>query len=460
MKHIFTPIKLLLIAVLLYIFFYYLSDAPLLSYDEAWYAEITRNMVITKNPLKLMFNGMVFTDHPPLGYILMSIPTMIFGSNEFSARFLSSLLGAGSIILIYLVGKKLNNKTTGITAALVLLSSMWFMFRARSGNLDVPFIFFETLTVYFFLQKGKKNLLYGVLSFTCLFLIKTLVGVGVLPVLLFLYIKNHSKYNKKDYLKPVVLSLAVALPWYIYNHFLSSTFLHHHFITIGTRGEMNTFTLDSIFNALNYLAIGIGKWYKIFLVSVVVSGVTFILDKKQQKEILTLVLWFAGFSIFFISSKTEIWHLLPVYPVVALFIGLLPTYLKNLSPNIMKPLKYLLLLFFVLLAGYQFNQFSNLIYTNLNGYSDEKDISIKAGKYENINLMETFYPASIYYSQKKVIALNLTEFAYNTMVEKLTSKSNDVFIINNSRKDELDSDSISYKILESNNSYYVITFVE
>ena len=59
-----------------------------------------------------------------------------------------------------------------------------------------------------------------------------------------------------------------------------------------------------------------------------------------------------------------------------------------------------------------------------------------------------------------MIALNLTEFAYDTMVEKLISKSNDVFIINNSRKDELEQDTIPFKILESNNSYYVITFVE
>lgn len=443
--------------LLIFIFFYNLADAPLLSYDEAWYAEITRNMILTKNPLKLIFNGRVFTDHPPLGYILMSIPTMFFGSNEFSTRFISSLLGLGSIILVYLVGKKLNNKTTGIIAALVLLSSMWFMFRARSGNLDIPFIFFEILTVYFFLEKGKQNFLYGAISFTCLFLIKTLVGVGVLPVILFLLYTNHRKYNFKTYLQVLVLSITIALPWYVYNTFLSNTFLHHHFITIGTRGEMNTFSFDSIFNALSYLAIGIGKWYKIFLVSVVISLITFIVNKKQQKKIVILFLWFAGFSVFFISSKTEIWHLLPVYPVIAVCIGLLPTYLTNFLPAPIKPLKYLLIIFFIILAGYQFNQFSNLIYTNLNGYSDEKDISIKAGKYDNINLMETFYPASVYYSQSDIIALNLTEFAYESMVNQLRSKANSVFIINNSRKQELEKDAIPFYILDKNSSYFIIT---
>ncbi|MCB9812901.1 MAG: glycosyltransferase family 39 protein [Pseudomonadales bacterium] len=460
MKNLLKPLNISVTIILIAIFFYKISDAPLFSYDEAWYGDVARNLVITKNPLKLIYNGGIFIDHPPLGFILMSIPAIFFGSNEFSVRFLSTLLGMGSVILVYLVGKKMNNKITGIIASLVLLSSMWFMFRARSGNLDAPLVFFQILSIYFLLKKGEKNLFFGSISFACSFLIKALVGIGILPAVLFLIYSNHRKYSFKIYLKTISIALIILLPWFVYNQHLNSNFLNHHFITIGTRGEINSFALDSIISASNYLAIGIGKWYKIFLTSGIISIVTFIFNKKQRKNILVLFLWLVGFSMFFISDKTEIWHLIPLYPAVSLLIGLLPNYLLKLLPIKFIVIEYLFLILFFLLAFFQFKQFSNLIYTNHNNYGDEKDISIKAGKYENINVVETFFPTVIYYSKKNIITLNLSEAPYHTMVEKIKEKSNEVFIVNNGLLNRLNEDLIDNKILEKNNSYLIISFSE
>lgn len=445
-------------AFLLSLFFYKLSDTPLLSYDEAWYATITRNMVTTQNPLRLIFNDKIFTDHPPFGYMLMSIPTILFGSNEFSARFISALVGALSIIFIYKIGKKLGTTTTGIVSSSVLLSSMWFMFRARSGNLDVPLVFFGILTVYLLQQKHKKFFYLGIISFALELLIKTLVGVGILPIVLYLCYINHRNHSKKDYLIVVAIFFSIILPWFVYNQYLDTNFLHHHFFDIGIRGQENGYSITAIQNSLNYLAIGIGKWYKVFLVSAVGLLIVFFKEKKLRQQILTLFFWFSGFSLFLISSKTEIWHLLPIYPVVALSIALLPKVFEQfLNKKLNKIVETTFLVFTISLTLFQYNQFSNLLYTNQNGYSNEKDISIKAGKYENIYLLDTFMPASIYYSQKHVTSLHWDTDSYKSLTDLLESETRNVFIVNTDIVKKLKAQAISFKILEKNDSYLLIS---
>lgn len=447
--------------VLFFLFFYKLNDAPLLSYDEAWYAEITRNLVKTKNPFYLTFNHHPFIDHPPFGFILMSLPTTIFGSNEFSTRFISALLGMLSVVLIYFVGKKLGDRATGVVAAIVLISSMWFMFRARSGNLDVPLVFFSILTIFLLLKKKKKFFYLGVASLALTLMIKTLVGMGILPVAAFLIYRFHFKYLKKTYFKAVGLFLIITLPWYAYNIYLDHNFLYRHFFEIGVRGAENSYGLSALKNSLNYLAIGVGKWYKIFLVALPFLFFNFIKTKKRRWQILTVALWFLGFAVFLVSSKTEIWHLLPLYPPLALSVGLLPIMIGDLF-NLKAKTKFIsaaFLIFGVLVGVYQYHQFANLIYTHNNGYSDEKDIATKAGKYKEIYLLETFLPATVYYSQKEVVPLHWHKNAYQDMLNllKIDNSSQRVFIIDQKLKNQLKMDGVKFRILEENGSYLIIS---
>src|SRR5690606_15526035 len=111
-----------------------------------------------------------------------------------------------------------------------------------------------------------------------------------------------------------------------------------------------------------YLAIGIGKWYKVFLVSLVLGLISWYKQKPQRFNTIILILWFSGFSIFLFSSRTEIWHLLPLYPVVALAIPWFVFNFNELLAYQRKLTTTVLLSGFLFLACYQFNQFSNLIY--------------------------------------------------------------------------------------------------
>ncbi len=427
-----------------------------MSYDEAWYGEIARNLIISKNPFRLSFGGHIFTDHPPLGYLLMTLPMAILGSTEFSVRLVSALMGAGTILIVYLLGKKLDGRTTGLSASAILLSSLWFMFRARSGNLDVPLIFWEVLTVYFLISKGKKWLYFATVSFAALILTKALVGFGLLPLIFFILWFRRKELSKNTLVKAFFLWGVIVFPWYLVNYLNQSNFLFHHFIEIGIRGG-SQFTLQSLLSNLLYLAIGIGKWYKIFLATLFLSVFTFIKQKKQRFNIGLLGFWLLGFVLILFSTKTEIWHLLPLYPVIALVI---PLVLLNTLLLIVPRLTWLRTLFILGcfgLAIYQFHQFANLIYFNEPVYSAEKDIAVKARVYKKLHLMDTFYPAAVFYSQQNVDPLHWDESAYEKMIEILSFKEGDVFIINEILKKQLEKDQVVFIILDKNDHYYLIS---
>ncbi len=447
-------LNLFIVFSLLFLFFYKLSDAPLVSYDEAWYGVIARNIVYTKNPLKLIFNNHVFVDHPPFGFWLMSI-ACIFGANEFTVRFFSALAGFFSVIFLFFIGKK-ENFIQGFVMSIVILSSMWFMFRARSGNLDVLLVFFQILTVFFFLQKKEKYFYFGVISFAFSILIKTLVGFGLLPVLVFLFIKNHFLYKKSTYVKALFLFFLIVSPWYIYNAYIDKNFLKYHFFDIGMRGGTKTFSLDFVKQNLFYLKIGVGKWFRLFELSFFLSIIDFFKTRKNRFFIKIMWLWFLGFCIFLFSYKTEIWHLLPLFPSIALFISFLPIFLSDIFRLNKKVLNIVFLIFVFLVGSYQFIKFSNLIYTNKHGYSDEKDIAIKARAYDKVYLCLGFLPEVVFYSQKTIIPLYWNDDPYSDLINLLKARQKAVFIIDKDLKNKLEKDMVNFRVLYKNNSYFII----
>ncbi len=441
----------------IFIFGHNLGFTALQSYDEAWYGVISRNLLSTSNPFLLEFNGKTFTDHPPFGFWLMALPAAFYGSNEISVRIISVITGAFSLILMYLIGRQLANRFVGVASAVMLFSMMWFVFRVRSGNLDVPFMCFELLTIFIALQKGKFQVYLTSISFSILFLIKTLIGIGLIPVLAFLLWRNRTNISFKSFAFSLLLGFLLVSPWYIINQVHDSSFLYHHFIEIGIRGSSNIFSLAGIAQSFQYLAIGVGKWYKVFLISLPVAVLLWWKKPKSRQSLIMLSLWALGFSPFLISSETEIWHLLPLYPVLSLITTFsLFSIIQYLPTKILTFTQWILLACFISVATFQFHQFSNLLYFNTQQFSAEKDIAIKAKIYSNLQLVETFYPATVYYAEQNIEPLYWQPNAYQIMKNKLKNGDADVFIINEKLKTMLEQDQIDFQVLESNTSYFII----
>lgn len=453
-------LKLVSFLLLSFLFFFRLDYTALESYDEAWFADITRNLVVSKNPLELSFNQARFTDHPPLIFMLMAVPSVLSPNQEFAARFISAALGSLTDWLVYEIGKKLNRPLVGLGASMILLSSMWFMIRARSGNLDIPLLFFIAFTYFELIlydqKKNAKEFYLATMGLAFSVLSKTLVGFGLLPVYAYFIWLNREEISlQKNALKISLLFLSIVSPWYVYNQLIDPSFLGHHFFDIAGRGRENYFSWQFIQRSLFYLQVGMGKWLKVFLFSIPVSLLFYRNSKKDRKKIISLGLLFLGFAApLLFSSKVEIWHLIPLYLPISL--GIAYFFLGSVKIFFPKR-KYLKLIGFlgiVVIAVYQFYSFSNLIYLRTPKISYERDISRKASGYSQIYLMTSFYPAAVFYSESRVIPLRLRGDAYQEMTALLNGEN--IFLIDLPLLSDLKRDGLNFQVVENNLEYYLV----
>lgn len=312
-----------LLCIFLPLFLFNLKGFSLVDFDEAWYASIAKNILSTKNPIHLMFNGGVYQDHPFVGFNLMAISMAIFGANEFGARFPSAILGFGSLILLYLIGKNLFGRIIGLMSSLVLVSCVWFVFRSRSANLDTILLFFYLFTFYSALKATKNCKWVTVLglSLFATMLTKSIIGLTIIPPIILIFILRGVKYKLKETL-PHILFLTLVATIILVG--LSATYGQSFFRNYLNTGFKSTgkhqIDLLEIKNSLTvlYLHYGVRKWFYPGIISLV-GSIFFI---RKNFILVALYAWlFILFYGFLGNSKTEIWHLIPLYPLLALFIA-------------------------------------------------------------------------------------------------------------------------------------------
>lgn len=435
---------ILFLCLFIPLFFYNLGNFSLADFDESWYAEIARNIIVHKNPVLLSFNGKPYFSHPPIGFILMSLSFLFFGISEFAARFPSAILGFGSLLLLFLTGKELFNRFVGLGAALMLGTSVWYVLRARSGNLDSIFLFFYLLTFYLTLKvkENKKNLYFTAISFSVLFLTKSLIGISLFfPIIAILLLdKSHLKIG--DLVKAALLFLTITAPWFICNFLISKSYFLHVFLITGFRP--GSLTIPNILEinknlTIQYLHFGIREWFYPSTIAVL-GSLSFLL----KRNFLILYAWFLSLFLGFITnSNVEIWHLIPLYPVLGLFISTFVYYsvdyvfsaIKYLFNNYKKYVKVIIFLqdialitifgCLILLGSKQVYEFRNDVNFFTKGDSNLASVSKEAAKYPQPLYLnaDNLLPSAVFYSRKKVETISekvkkgdsLTDFAQNNI---------------------------------------------
>ncbi|MDD2822936.1 MAG: glycosyltransferase family 39 protein [Candidatus Daviesbacteria bacterium] len=431
-------ISVLLLTLTLPLFFYNLGQTSLGSWDEAWYAEIAKNIIRTGDFLNLTWNGSPYYDHPPFGFWLIAISMKIFGFSEFWVRFPSALVGFMGIIATYFLGKELFNRVVGFSSALALASSFWFIYRARSGNLDVFLTVLFISTILFALKaaKSKYYLVPFVITISALFLTKTLIPFTIIPSILLIFWK--SKYSLKELIAPVVSFLIIVGGWVIIQMINNPAFLTRYF-SIGMPGvQIKTSYLDNLKLSKEYLHNGIGKWFWPGFFSVL--GTTFLFQKRFYILIIFITIFYIPFIF---SSKGHIWHLVPLYPfMIMVFFGFIFVVLERVVrvKNIIYVIIFSIALYTSLIQirqlWYQFIDIS--AYT-----SDEEILSAKAGGFtEDFFIDENFGPAAVFYSGK-----NVTKVGNPNLQDFFNEQKSFILITTKNRLDQADISGPQYRII-------------
>jgi 4-amino-4-deoxy-L-arabinose transferase-like glycosyltransferase len=129
-----VPIVIALAAIL---FFARLGVRALWASEFRW-AEIAREMLISRNYFWPTINGHVYYDKPLGSYWLVIGATWLTGGmNEAAARLPSAIAGLIAIALLIFLSRRLYDLPVGVMASMILATSFSFVFFSRSASADV-----------------------------------------------------------------------------------------------------------------------------------------------------------------------------------------------------------------------------------------------------------------------------------------------------------------------------------
>ena len=123
-------------------------------FDEVYYAKNAFSLISSGVELD-QEGGSEFVVHPPLGKWLIGIGIKLFGNNEFGWRSSSAPFGSASVLLIYLIAKRLfKSEFLALSAAVLMAIDGLSLVMSRVGLLDIFLMFFILLTFYFLLKEN------------------------------------------------------------------------------------------------------------------------------------------------------------------------------------------------------------------------------------------------------------------------------------------------------------------
>ena len=105
--HIFT-----LILIASFMLLWRLGNGTLADWDEAIYAQISKETVLSGDWLTLHWGFKPWFDKPPLLMWVTEMFYQLFGVNEFWVRAASAFSGIGLVVITYLIGKLIVDFTT------------------------------------------------------------------------------------------------------------------------------------------------------------------------------------------------------------------------------------------------------------------------------------------------------------------------------------------------------------
>ena len=310
-----------------------LGGTHLVPWDEAIYAKISKNMVLGGNWLDMVWKqGHIWYEKPPLYMWMMAGFMQVLGITEWAARLPSAIFGFLSIVIVFVLGSKWFSKTTGFISALVLLTTVHFLYYSRSAMTDVTTTFFILLAIYLYSYAKDKGHVYWLLSGVAIGLaviVKGVVGLLPFPILglyeIYALATGTQKFSKKlvgGYITLGLAALAIFLPWHIYMYSKYGTNFLGNYIGYHVWDRATTAIEDKGKPFLWYftvMRVSMRIWFLAFLPAMV-FGLYKTLKKDSRYALLSI--WTLFTFLFFSVAKSKlIWYIIPVYPAAALLAG-------------------------------------------------------------------------------------------------------------------------------------------
>jgi 4-amino-4-deoxy-L-arabinose transferase-like glycosyltransferase len=163
----------------------FLGGVHLFDWDEINFAEISREMLITREYTRIFVNFDPFWEKPPFFFWIQAGAMAVFGVGEFAARFPNAICGVLTLVLLFDLGRRLFHTRFGVIWAAAYMGSVLPFLYFKSGIIDPWFNFFIFLGLYFFIlfywkKDGFTSIELPRNKWTYLFLGGFFIGMGIL----------------------------------------------------------------------------------------------------------------------------------------------------------------------------------------------------------------------------------------------------------------------------------------
>ncbi|MGE8182369.1 lipid IV(A) 4-amino-4-deoxy-L-arabinosyltransferase [Pseudomonas mandelii] len=197
--------------------------------DETRYAQISQGMLLSGDWVSPHFMGLRYFEKPAAGYWVIAASQALFGQNLFGVRFASALSMGLSVLLCFLIARRLwNEPRKSFACALLYMSFTVVAGQAGYANLDPQFAFWVNLSLvalWFALdsdRRGPRLMGWAVLGLACGmgFMTKGFLA-WLLPVLIALpFMIWQKRWRELLVYGPVaiIVAIAVSLPWALAIH--------------------------------------------------------------------------------------------------------------------------------------------------------------------------------------------------------------------------------------------------
>ncbi len=324
------------------LFFIFLGQRPLFTPDEGRYAEIAREMVSRGDYITPYLNSIKYFEKPVLFYWMEAAAIKAGGTSITALRSINAILAIFGCLITYASGRKLYDRKTGLTAAMLLGTSTLYFVMAHMISLDLPVTVFLAASLYGFLlaieeSKTKTASIYlytSAAAAALAVLTKGLIGAVFPAMIAAVWLTLMGRWQRLLRL-PVfsafIIFLLIAAPWHFLVNNKNPEFFHFYFIE---QHFLRYTTMDVGHYQPNWFFIpvliaGFFPWI-VFLPQALAYCIPRSLRQRSQySSELFLIIWAGLIFLFFSFSKSKlIPYILPVMPALAL---LTSRYLVNIK---------------------------------------------------------------------------------------------------------------------------------
>jgi 4-amino-4-deoxy-L-arabinose transferase-like glycosyltransferase len=327
-----------LIAAFTAAWFIALGNRILFDPDEGRYAEIPREMLEGGDFLIPHLDHLQYIEKPPLQYWLTAASFRLLGETEFAARLCTGLAGYLTLMLLYVLGRRIGGAAVGYRAVLLTIASPLFMLLGHQLTLDMLLCFLLSAAMACFvlaqLERERpgpcRHWMLGCwIAMALAVLTKGLIGIVIPAATLLgyaLWQRDWTAMRRLNLRCGLPLFALITVPWFFLMaravpSFLSFFFVREHFQRFLTPIEHRS---EPWWFFVPVLMIGTLSWAALAATGLARAWFKHEPRGRFSPARLATVWCVFVFVLFSFSNAKLIPYVLPIVPVLALLAASLP----------------------------------------------------------------------------------------------------------------------------------------